>query len=60
MISAVSMMLDFLGEDKSAARIEGAVAHLLSSGQITSADTRSGISTSDMGDMVVREIRNKA
>jgi 3-isopropylmalate dehydrogenase len=60
MISAVSMMLDFLGEEKGAARIESAVADLLGSGQIKSADTRSGISTSEMGDMVVGEIRKKA
>jgi len=60
MISAVSMMLDFLGEEAGAARIEGAVAHLLGSGAIRSADTRSGISTSDMGDMVVAEVRGGA
>jgi 3-isopropylmalate dehydrogenase len=59
MVSAVTMMLDFLGEEKSAARIESAVAHLLGSGQIKSADTRSGISTTEMGDMVVSEIRKR-
>jgi 3-isopropylmalate dehydrogenase len=58
MVSAVSMMLDFLGEQKAAARIESSVAHLLKSGAIRSADARSGISTSSMGEMVVREIRN--
>jgi 3-isopropylmalate dehydrogenase len=57
MISAVSMMLDFLGERAAAERIESAVAGLLQSKAIPSADTRSGVSTSDMGDMVVREIR---
>ena len=60
MISAVAMMLDFLGETKAAARVEGAVAELLGSGAIPSADTRSGISTSQMGDMVVAEIRKAA
>jgi 3-isopropylmalate dehydrogenase len=58
MVSAVSMMLDFLGEQKAAARIESSVAHLLRSGAIPSADARSGISTSDMGEMVIQEIRN--
>ncbi len=57
MISAVSMMLDFLGEDKAAARIDEAVEYLLSSRAIPSADARSGISTSEMGDMVVAQIR---
>ncbi len=56
-ILAVSMMLEFLGEQQAAARIEGAVSHLLSSGAIPAVDTRSGISTSQMGDMVVRQIQ---
>jgi 3-isopropylmalate dehydrogenase len=51
-IMAVSMMLDYLGEKKSAQRIENAVAHLLSSGAIPSADSRSGLSTAQVGDMV--------
>ncbi len=52
-IMAVSMMLDYLGEEKAANKIETAVAHLLSSGKIPSADARSGISTNKVGDMVV-------
>ncbi|NIR42645.1 MAG: 3-isopropylmalate dehydrogenase [Gemmatimonadetes bacterium] len=60
MISAVSMMLDFLGERGGSERIENAVAELLRSGAIPSADTRSGISTSAMGDMVVAEIRDRS
>ncbi len=60
MISAVSMMLDFLGEERAAARVEDAVARLLRSGKIASVDTRSGISTSAMGDMVLEEIRRSA
>ena len=55
-ISAVSMMLDFLGEHTAAARVENAVGELLSSGRVPSADARSGISTSDMGDMVVETL----
>ncbi len=55
-IGAVSMMLDFLGETSAAARIEQAVSDLLMSGEVPSADARSGISTSQMGDMVVRRI----
>jgi 3-isopropylmalate dehydrogenase len=57
MVSAVSMMLDFLGEDRAAARIDEAVEYLLSSRAIPSVDARSGISTSEMGDMVVAQIR---
>jgi len=56
-ISAVAMMLDFLGETSGARRIEEAVAGLLASGEVPSADARSGISTSDMGDRVVRRLQ---
>ncbi len=56
-ISAVAMMLDFLGETPGAKRVEDAVADLLRSGEVPSADARSGISTSEMGDMVVKRIR---
>jgi 3-isopropylmalate dehydrogenase len=51
------MMLDFLGEVSAAQRIEKAIGDLLSSGQVPSADAKSGISTSDMGDMVVQRVR---
>lgn len=56
-ISAVAMMLDFLGEIDGARRVDDAIADLLRSGAIPSADARSGIATSDMGGMVVRRIR---
>ncbi len=59
-ISAVAMMLDFLGETKAATRVEDAVGDLLRSGEVPSADARSGISTSDMGDMVVASVRREA
>ncbi|MDH5506545.1 MAG: 3-isopropylmalate dehydrogenase [Anaerolineae bacterium] len=55
-IMAVNMMLDYLGEKSAAARIEQAVAHLLSSGAIPSADARSGLSTTQVGDMVVKAV----
>jgi 3-isopropylmalate dehydrogenase len=55
-ISAVGMMLDFLGETRAARRVDRAVASLLASGAVPSADARSGISTSAMGDMVVKEL----
>ncbi len=55
-IMAVAMMLDYLGETRAAQVVEGAVADLLRSGAIPSVDTRSGVSTSRMGDMVVQRI----
>ncbi len=50
------MMLEFLGERAAARRIDDAVADLLRSGAIPSADARSGISTSEMGRMVVERL----
>jgi isocitrate/isopropylmalate dehydrogenase len=58
-IMAVAMMLETLGERRSATRIEAAVSSLLSSGAIASIDTRSGLSTTQMGDMVLNELRDR-
>ena len=59
-IAAAGMMLDYLGETAAGRRIEQAMAGLLASGAVPSADTRSGISTADMGDMVVQRLRGDA
>ncbi|HLA97197.1 MAG TPA: 3-isopropylmalate dehydrogenase [Anaerolineales bacterium] len=56
-IMAASMMLEYLGEKAAAQRIENAVACLLVSGAIPSVDSRSGLSTSQVGDMVVAAMR---
>jgi 3-isopropylmalate dehydrogenase len=55
-IMAAQMMLDFLNEKKAAEAIEDAITSLLKSGMIKSLDAKSGISTSDMGDLVVKEL----
>jgi len=55
-ISAVAMMLDFLGEHTAAGRIDSAIAGLLQSGTVPSADARSGIATDAMGDMVAERL----
>jgi len=57
MVASIQMMLDFLGETAAAARVEDAMAGLLRSGEVPSADARSGIGTSQMGDMVVERVR---
>ena len=56
-ILAVSMMLDFLGETVAAKRVDDAVSALLRSGSVPSADARSGVPTSEMGDMVVELVQ---
>ena len=57
MVGAIQMMLDYLGETSAASRIDAAVGNLLTSGTVPSADARSGIGTSEMGDMVVARVR---
>jgi isocitrate/isopropylmalate dehydrogenase len=56
---AVSMMLDYLGETAAAEEIENVVKQLLADGSIPSLDTRSGITTSQTGDMVVERLRGE-
>jgi len=55
-IAAGAMMLDTLGETQAAARIEGAIERLLVSRRIPSIDARSGLFTSQIGDMVAEEV----
>ncbi len=59
-IMAVSMMLDYVGEKQGAQRIETAVAQLLSSGKIPSVNARSGLSTTQVGDMVVETVQQNS
>src|SRR3990172_2103495 len=59
-IMAVSMMFDYLGEKRVAQRVENAVADLLVSGAIPSADSRSGLSTSQIGDMMTEAVSRQA
>jgi 3-isopropylmalate dehydrogenase len=55
-IMAVSMMLDYLGETRGAARIEEAVTNLLRSKRIPSLGSDSGLSTSQIGDLVLESL----
>ena len=56
-VASVAMMLDFLGEESAGVLLEGAIAGLLQSGKVPSADARSGISTTNMGDMIVEQVQ---
>ena len=56
-IMAVNMMLEYLGESGAAKRIEDSVSTLLSNGRIKYADARSGLSTTQIGDMVLEQIQ---
>jgi 3-isopropylmalate dehydrogenase len=58
-ILAVSMMLDYLGQKAAAKQIEDTVGGLLSSGEIPSVDSRSGIATDKIGDMVAERVRQR-
>jgi len=55
-ILSVGMLLDFVGERRAAARVEAAIAALLASRRIPSVDARSGLSTGEIGDLIVQAI----
>jgi len=56
-IAAASMMLDHLGETEAAAAIERAISEALSSGKLGDLSTRSGVSTTEQGDLVASLVR---
>ncbi len=51
-LSSVAMMLDHLGEAPAAQRVEMAIAEALQTGRVPSADARSGVPTTEVGDIV--------
>jgi len=55
-ILSVSMMLDYLGEKQAAEKVERAISALLTSRRIPSVDAKSGLTTTEIGDRVVREL----
>ncbi len=55
-ICAAGMMLEHLGEKEGADLVDGAVARALSSGRIKDLSTKSGLKTSEIGDMVAEYI----
>lgn len=59
-IEAVKLMLDHLGERRSASKIEWAIEGLLKSKRIASVATDSGLRTSEVGDMVVEAVRSES
>jgi len=59
-IMAVQMMLDYLGEARAAVRIEEAVAGLLRTKRIPSLGSDSGLSTSQIGDLVLEALEKTA
>jgi 3-isopropylmalate dehydrogenase len=55
-ILSIGMLLDFLGEKRAADQIEAAIAQLLTSRRIPSADANSGLKTFEIGDLIAREV----
>jgi 3-isopropylmalate dehydrogenase len=56
-IAAVQMMLDFLGEADAATGVEDSIKRCLVTGKVSSLTTKSGMSTSQIGDTVVEELK---
>ncbi|MBC5823475.1 MAG: 3-isopropylmalate dehydrogenase [Candidatus Eremiobacteraeota bacterium] len=59
-IAAVSMMLDYIGEEEAAHAVERCIADLLVSRRIPSLDASSGLKTSEIGDMVADGLKRHA
>jgi len=55
-IGAVAMMLEYLGQVEAARIIENAVRDLLVSRRIPAVDARSGLKTTEIGDMVAEKV----
>jgi 3-isopropylmalate dehydrogenase len=55
-ILAAQMMVDYLGEEKTANLMEKAVVEVLSSGKIPDLSTRSGVKTTEIGDMIANKV----
>ncbi len=55
-ISAVQMMLEYVGETRAAAWIETSIQNLVERGTIQSFDARSGLRTTETGDLVLAEL----
>jgi 3-isopropylmalate dehydrogenase len=55
-ILALSMLLYYVGENEAAAAIETSIRRLLVSRQIPTVDARSGLSTTEVGDLVTAEL----
>jgi 3-isopropylmalate dehydrogenase len=58
-INAMGMLLEYIGEREASELIERAVTNLLSSRRIPSVGADSGLSTSEIGEMVAEEIRRR-
>jgi 3-isopropylmalate dehydrogenase len=59
-IAAVQMLLDYVGEERAATRIEGSMAAALQSGRIRDLSTSSGTPTTEYTDHVLEELREAA
>jgi len=56
-LSATQMMLDYLGHEKAAARLDTALTRALTSGEIKSLSTSSGMKTSEYTDVVLKYLK---
>jgi 3-isopropylmalate dehydrogenase len=56
-INAVQMMLEFLGHERAAGRVETAMKAALTSGEIRSLSTNSGMRTSQYTDVVLKHLK---
>jgi len=58
-ILSVQMMLDFLGEERSAKAVEAAVQGALQEKEIPSASAKNGLTTEQMGEIIARRVKDQ-
>lgn len=59
-IAALAMLLEFLGESAAARAVLGAIRNLLTSRRLPGMGARTGLTTAQVGDLVVRELERQA
>lgn len=59
-ICAAQMMLEYLGEKQASELVEGAIMEVLATGKLKDLSTRSGVSTTEAGDMIVEAMMKMA
>jgi 3-isopropylmalate dehydrogenase len=59
-IAALAMLLEYLGATESAQAVQEAIRSLLSSRRIPGLGARTGVSTTEVGDLIVQELEHQA
>lgn len=59
-ITALAMLLDYIGEQRGASMVQDSVRDLLVSGRLPGLDARTGLTTQQVGDLVAGNLESKS